>query len=106
MLLKLNLNYVIKIFLSYILLIPENELIQLKSKLRNKCHKCNKTKVPYKYQDIIANLTYNKRIKILKQDEGRGAVIINSSKYTEKCLGILENDQFPKANKNFCDPSS
>ena len=77
--------------------IPENELTQLKSKLRNVCHKC-KIKVPYKYQHIIANLTNNKTIKVLKQDKRRCVVIMDSSKYTEKCLGLLKNDQFAKIN--------
>ena len=50
------------------------------------------------HQHIIANLTNNKTIKVLKQDKGRGLVIIDSSKYTEKCLGIQQNDQFSKIN--------
>ena len=78
--------------------IPENELTQLKSKLRNVCHKDNKIKVLYKYQHIIANLTNNKTIKVLKQDKRRGVVIMDSSKYTEKCLGLLKNDRFAKIN--------
>ena len=61
--------------LSNISHIPENELTQLKSKVRNVCHKCNKIKAPYNYQHIIANLTNNKTIKILKQDKGRGVVL-------------------------------
>ena len=77
--------------------IPENELTQLKSKLRNVCHKC-KIKVPYKYQHIIANLTNNKTIKVLKQDNGRGVVIMDSSKCMEKCLGLLENNRLAKTN--------
>ena len=73
-------------------------MTQLKSKLRNVCYKFNKIKVSYKYQHIIANLTNNKTIKVLKQDKGRGEVIMDSSKYTEKCLGLLENDRFAKTN--------
>ena len=73
-------------------------MTQLKSKLRNVCHKFNKIKVSYKYQRIIANLTNNKTVKVLKQDKGRGEVIMDSSKYTEKCLGLLENDRFAKTN--------
>ena len=74
--------------------IPDNELRQLKSKLWNVCHKCIKIKVPYKSNHIIANLTNNKTINALKEEKGRGIVIMDSSKYTEKCLGMLENDQF------------
>ena len=48
----------------------------------------------------IANLTNNKTIKVLKQDKGRGVVIMDSSKCTEKCLGSLENDRFAKINND------
>ena len=78
--------------------IPENELAQLKSKLRNKCHKYNNNKNSYKYQHIIANLPNNKTIKVLKQDNGRGVVIMDSSKCMEKCLGLLENNRLAKTN--------
>ena len=74
----------------------QNELTQLKSKLRNVCHKYNKMKVSYKYQHVVANLTNSKTIKFLKQY--KGVVIMYSSKYTEKCLGLLENDRFAKIN--------
>ena len=70
----------------------------MKSKLWNICHKYNKIKVPYKYQQIIANLTNKKTIKVLKQDKGSGVVIVDSSKYTEKCLGLLKNERFLKIN--------
>ena len=43
---------------------------------------------------MIANLTNNETINVLKEEKGRGIVIMDSSKYTEKCLGMLENDQF------------
>ena len=74
----------------------QNELPQLKSKLRNVFHKYNKMKVPYKYQHVVANITNSKTIKFLKQD--KGVVIMYSSKYTEKCLRLLENDRFAKIN--------
>ena len=43
---------------------------------------------------MIANLTNNETINVLKEEKWRGIVIMDSSKYTEKCLGMLENDQF------------
>ena len=38
----------------------------------------------------------NKNIIILKQDKGRGGVILNRKRYTEKCCKILETGQFRK----------
>ena len=31
---------------------------------------------------------------ILKQDKGRGVVILDATKYTEKCMAILNTDRF------------
>ena len=47
-------------------------------------------KIPYKnYQRI-------KKIRILKQDKGRGAVIMDKTIYVEQCLSILYTDNFKK----------
>ena len=62
---------------------------QLKRKLQNVCHNYSKIKVMYKYQHIVANLTNNKTIKVLKQDKERCVAIMDSTKYTEKFIGIL-----------------
>ena len=35
-------------------------------------------------------------ICIIKQDKGRGVVVMDRSKYTEKCLSILQTEQFTK----------
>ena len=32
----------------------------------------------------------------MKQDKGRGAVVMDRSKYTGKCLNILHTEQFSK----------
>ena len=50
--------------------------------------------MPYKHQAIINNLSKNKDIVILKQDKGRGIVILNRSKHTEKCLSFLDSNKF------------
>ena len=52
--------------------------------------------MPYKYQKIVKDLANNKDIRILRQDKGRGIVIIDSSNYTEKCLSLLDNEKFVK----------
>ena len=32
----------------------------------------------------------------MKQNKGRGVVVMDASKYTEKCLSILQTEQFTK----------
>ena len=78
--------------------IPDNVLTQLKTKIRSTCHKYSKIWVPYKYQTIINNLSKNTNSKIHKQDQDRGVVLSDSSKYTEKGLSNLDNAQFVKIN--------
>ena len=79
-----------QIILQNLLHIPENEVAELRSKFCNACHKYNNIKVPNKYQKIAKDYANNKTIQILRQDKGRGIVIMNSSKYKEgKCLSIL-----------------
>ena len=43
---------------------------------------------------MIQNLSKNKEILILKQEKGRGIVILDRGKYMEKCLSILSTSQF------------
>ena len=38
---------------------------------------------------IIDSLSKKQNISIMKQDKGRGVVVMNRSNYTEKCLNIL-----------------
>ena len=47
--------------------IPENQLTELKSKLRNAYRKYNNIKVPYKYQKLFKDLANNKGIWILNK---------------------------------------
>ena len=62
--------------------IRDNELTSLKSKLRSTSEKCSTINVPYKYMKVIDNLFKSKTIVILKQDKGRGVVILDKIKYT------------------------
>ena len=78
--------------------LPENYLSSLKTKLRNTCEKYSKIYVPYKYKKINDQLSGNKDLCILKQDKGRGLVLMDKTKYTNKCLEILEANQFTKLN--------
>ena len=68
----------------------------MKTKLRSTCERYSKIHVPYKYKTIIDSLSKNQSICIMRQDKGRGVVVMDRSKYTEKCLSILQNEQFTK----------
>ena len=76
--------------------IPNNELTSLKAKLRSTCEKYSKIDVPYKYKKVICNLSKDKNIIILKQDKGRGVVILDTTKYTEKCMALLNTERFKR----------
>ena len=78
--------------------IPETELQLIKTKLRNTCEKYTKIKVPYKYRKMINELRKREDIAVLKGDKGRGIVIMNRDKYHEKCLELLDTEQFQKLN--------
>ena len=74
--------------------IPENEPSRTKTKLWNTCEKYCNVKVPYKYRDIVSKLSKREDIVILKQDKGRGVVLMDRHKYTDKCLALLSAKQF------------
>ena len=50
--------------------------------------------MPYKQRKIVSNLSNRKDIVILKQDKGRGVVIMNKKNYTDKCTSLLPSNQF------------
>ena len=80
--------------------IPEQNLAHVKTKLRSTCEKYCKIKVPFKRKEVIKKLSSNNSIVILKQDKGRGVVIMNRSAYLEKCFTLLNNSQFNKLTKD------
>ena len=47
-----------------------------------------------KKKKIISTLSNRKYIVILKQDKGRGVVIMDQNNYTEKCMSLLSSNQF------------
>ena len=74
--------------------ISDNELTSLKTKLRTTCKKYSEINVPYKNKNVISNLSKNKNIVVLKQDKGRGVAILDTAKYTEKCMALLHTERF------------
>ena len=77
-----------------ILDIPESEISKIKTKLRNTCEKYSKVKVLYRHRKIVLELSKNKNIVILKQDKGRGVVVMDKHKYLEKCMSMLTTKHF------------
>ena len=68
--------------------------------IRRTCENYCNVRVPYKYKQIITNLSKNRDIVIMKQDKGKGVVIMDKRKYQEKCLVLLNTDQFRKLNQD------
>ena len=66
----------------------------MKTKLKNTCECYCNIKVTYKERKIIKSLSQKEGITIMKADKGRGVVIMNKSKYLEKCLTLLNSEQF------------
>ena len=74
--------------------IPEENLARIKTRLHSTCEKYYQVKPYFKYNQVIQNLSRNKETVILKQGKGRGVVILDRSKYMEKCLCILSTSKF------------
>ena len=61
--------------------------------------KYHNSKTANKYKEVIDRLSKKKKKKkiiIIKQDKGRGVVILDRTKYTDKCLSMLATKQFSK----------
>ena len=74
--------------------IGEEEKLNLKTKVLSCFRNYGKIKTPYKHQEIMKKLSSNKEICLLKQDKGRGIVVMDRTKYVEKSLEILQTDKF------------
>ena len=76
--------------------LSSHEKDSLKSKVRRTCE--NYINVPSKsqYQKTITKLAKKNDIVILRQDKGRGVVLMNKDKYIEKCLTQLHTENFVK----------
>ena len=79
-------------------IIHENELAQIKTKLRNSCEKYCNIKVPKHQKQFIINIMKRNNIAIIKQCKERGVVIMEKNKHREKGLALLSTKQFQKLN--------
>ena len=80
--------------------LPETQISHLKTKLRNACEQYSNINVPNKEREIIIKLKKNQNIMLLRQDKGRGIVIIDTNRYTNTCLNILYTEQFQKLDRD------
>ena len=76
--------------------LPSNEKDEMKSKIRRTCENYINLPSKSKYEETINRLSKNKDIVILRQDKGKGVILMNRSKYVEKCLSQLETPNFSK----------
>ena len=88
-------RYIVNL-VKYISQIPDDNLTRFKNKLRSTCEGYSKIHVAYEYKTIIERLLKSQSICIMKQDKGPGAVVVDRSKNTQKCLNILQTEQFTK----------
>ena len=75
-----------------VLHLTEDDVIKLKTKLRHTSQKRKDIKVSYKYQRTNNTLRRNNSIAVLKQDKGRGMVILDNNIYVDKTLSILDTN--------------
>ena len=59
---------------------------KVKSKTRRTCENYSQITVPYRYRKIIDNISRNKDITLIKQDTGRGVVVLDRKHYIENAL--------------------
>ena len=74
--------------------VPDVQLCQVKIKLRDACEKYCRMEIPYKHRKTIENLSKRDDVIILKQDKGRGVVLMDQNKYTGKCMLLFNTKQF------------
>ena len=74
--------------------LPEEQKQGIKTKFLSTFNNYKKIKAPYEYQDVVKNLSKNNDICLLKQDKGRGIIIMDRTKYVEKCMELLNTDKF------------
>ena len=79
----------LQIILRNIFLMPESEINKVKTELPSTCEKYSNIKVLHIHREIISDLAKRDYIILPKQDKGRGVVVIDRSKYYEKCLEML-----------------
>ena len=71
-----------------------DQKISLKTSFLNTFDKYSKIKVSSEEKILIESLYKSQDITVLRQDKGRGVVILNKSDYIDKCEGFLDSPGF------------
>lgn len=74
--------------------VSEDKLEVIKGKLLDTYSKFIKIKMPKYFDDALKKLKNNKDIALIKQDKGKGTVVMNKKDYINKCLEILNTPKF------------
>ena len=64
--------------------------------VRKICENYIKIEIAYKYKTAIQSLSQNRNTMLLNQDKGQRIVIFDRTKYIEKCMNLINTDQFRK----------
>ena len=72
----------------------------LQNNFRNTCEQYSNINVPYKEREIINKLKESQNMMLLHQVKGRGTVIMNRNKYTNKCLNIRNTEKIRKLDRD------
>ena len=78
----------------YTMHLPTEERTFLKSKFLETYRKYSKVKLSNNDKNVLDGLYNNKNISILRQDKGRGVVIMNKSDYINKSTAFLQGGEF------------
>lgn len=76
--------------------LTEREKIELKTKFLDTFNKFSRIEIPQEQRKIIENLYKNPDLVILRQDKGRGVVILNRLNYISKGEAFLNGPEFEK----------
>ena len=68
--------------------------LSMKTSFLNTFNKYSKVKVNSNDKNIIEGLYKNDKLAILRQDKGRGVVILNKTDYINKCEAFLNGAEF------------
>lgn len=74
--------------------------ITLKTKLLDTYVKYNDIQPRYPFKNEMDNLRRNKSLTLIRQDKGRGVVILERNDYNEKCKRLLNTNQFSICTKD------
>ena len=80
--------------------LTEREKVQLKTKFMDTFTKFSKVKIPEEDRKVLEKLYKNKDIVILRQDKGRGVVILDKTVYLSKGENFLNGPEFQKLNND------